>query len=52
MPRGRLLRLNPDETSIIHILCYMGTIDETWVKDALEGYDSSKVTWKDFNIQL
>jgi superfamily II DNA or RNA helicase len=49
---GRLLRLNPDETSIIHILCYMGTIDETWVKDALEGYDSSKVTWKDFNIQL
>jgi hypothetical protein len=52
MPRGRLLRLNPDETATIHILCYMGTIDETWVKDALEGYDPNKVTWKNFNIAL
>jgi superfamily II DNA or RNA helicase len=49
---GRLLRLSPEETATIHILCYMGSIDETWVKDALEGYDSSKVTWNDFNIQL
>ena len=49
---GRLLRLNPDETATIHILCYMGTIDETWVKDALEGYDTNKVTWKNFNIAL
>ena len=49
---GRLLRLNPDDTAIVHILCYMDTIDEAWVKEALEGYDPSKITWKDFNIKL
>jgi superfamily II DNA or RNA helicase len=49
---GRLLRLNPDETATIHILCYVGTIDEKWVTDSLEGYDQSKITWKDFNIKL
>jgi superfamily II DNA or RNA helicase len=49
---GRMLRLNPDETATIHILCYMGTVDEKWVTEALEGYDQSKVTWKDFNINL
>ncbi len=37
---------------IVHILCYMDTIDETWVKEALEGYDPAKITWKDFNIKL
>jgi superfamily II DNA or RNA helicase len=42
---GRLLRLNPDETGKIHILCYRNTVDETWVKSALEDYDSSKVMW-------
>jgi superfamily II DNA or RNA helicase len=49
---GRLLRLNPDDKSIIHILCYMNTADEKWVKDALEGFDQSKITWKNFNISL
>jgi superfamily II DNA or RNA helicase len=49
---GRLLRLSPDETATVHILCYMDTVDEKWVKDALEDYDSSKITWKDFNIKL
>ena len=49
---GRLLRLNPDETATIHILCYMDTMDEKWVKEALEGYDENKVTWKNFNIVL
>jgi superfamily II DNA or RNA helicase len=42
---GRLLRLNPDEKAIIHILCYSGTVDETWVIQALEQYDNSKITW-------
>ena len=28
---GRLLRLNPDETAIVHILCYEDTVDQTWV---------------------
>jgi superfamily II DNA or RNA helicase len=42
---GRLLRLNPDEKSVVHILCYEDTVDETWVKKALEQYDESKVKW-------
>lgn len=47
---GRLLRLNPDETAVVHILCYKNTIDEHWVKQALEGFDQSKVTYKTFNV--
>jgi len=42
---GRLLRLSPDQTSIIHILCYRNTVDFTWVKKALEQYDESKIKW-------
>lgn len=49
---GRLLRLNPKDKAIIHILCYEGTKDEEWVKSALEDYDQSKIIWKDFNIKL
>jgi superfamily II DNA or RNA helicase len=49
---GRLLRLNPDDKSIVHILCYMDTVDEKWVKEALEGFDQSKVLWKDFGIKV
>jgi superfamily II DNA or RNA helicase len=49
---GRLLRLNPDEKAIVHILCYMDTVDEKWVKEALEGFDQTKIIWKDFNISL
>ena len=47
---GRLLRLNPDDTAIVHILCYMDTIDEKWVTEALEGFDQDKIEWKDFNV--
>jgi superfamily II DNA or RNA helicase len=49
---GRMLRLNPDDKAIVHILCYMDTVDEKWVKEALEGLDETKITWKDFNISL
>jgi superfamily II DNA or RNA helicase len=49
---GRLLRLNPDDKAIVHILCYMNTVDEKWVKEALEGFDQTKIIWKDFNISL
>ena len=42
---GRLLRLNPNETSTVHILCYKDTIDEYWVKQALEGFDSTKIRY-------
>lgn len=42
---GRLLRLNADEKATIHILCYQNTVDETWVIQALDQYDNSKITW-------
>lgn len=42
---GRLLRLNPDDTATIHILCYQDTVDEKWVGDALKDFDSTKVSW-------
>lgn len=42
---GRLLRLNPKEQSLIHILCYEGTIDETWVNKALADFDQSKISY-------
>jgi superfamily II DNA or RNA helicase len=49
---GRLLRLNPDETAIVHILCYVDTVDETWVKEALEGYAQDKIEWRTYNIDI
>ena len=49
---GRLLRLNPDDKAIVHILCFMGTVDEKWVKEALEGFDQSKILWKNYNVSL
>jgi superfamily II DNA or RNA helicase len=49
---GRLLRLNPDDKAIVHILCYVDTIDQKWVKEALEGFDQTKVLWKDFGVKL
>ena len=49
---GRLLRLNPQDKAIVHILCYKGTVDEKWVKDALEGFDQSKILWKDYGVKL
>jgi superfamily II DNA or RNA helicase len=45
---GRLLRLNPDDKAIIHILCYIGTVDEKWVKESLEDFDQSKIVWKSY----
>jgi superfamily II DNA or RNA helicase len=49
---GRLLRLNPTEKAIVHILCYVGTVDEKWVKEALENFDQSKIVWKDYGVNL
>lgn len=42
---GRLLRLNPDDTAEVHILCYKDTIDEKWVEDALMSYDPLKIQY-------
>lgn len=47
---GRLLRLNPDDTAIVHILCYQGTVDERWVNEALKDLDQSKIKHHDVNI--
>jgi hypothetical protein len=33
-------------------LGYTGTVDEKWVKEALEGFSEDKVIWKDYNIKL
>lgn len=40
---GRLLRLNPEDTAIVHILCYKGTVDERWVNEALKDLDPNKI---------
>lgn len=42
---GRLLRLNPNDKSRIHILCYKDTIDEIWVKQALLSHDQNRIKW-------
>jgi superfamily II DNA or RNA helicase len=44
---GRLLRLNPDETATVHILCYKDTIDEKWVEEALKDLDQTKIKYFD-----
>ena len=40
---GRLLRLNPSETAICHILCYKNTQDVKWVSSALKSFDQTKI---------
>ena len=42
---GRLLRLNPNEKSTCHILCYKNTVDEKWVEDALKDLDPEKIKY-------
>lgn len=42
---GRVLRLNPNEVAKIHILQYDNTIDETWVKRALEEFNQEKIKY-------
>lgn len=49
---GRLLRLNPDDTATMHILCYVGSVDEKWTKDALRDFDETKITWVDAQLTL
>jgi superfamily II DNA or RNA helicase len=48
---GRLLRLNPTETAIVHILCYKDTVDERWVREALKDLDPKKIKYHEVNIQ-
>jgi hypothetical protein len=30
----------------------MDTVDEKWVKEALDGFDQTKIVWKNFNVNL
>lgn len=49
---GRLLRLNPDDKAIVHILCFVDTIDEKWVTEALENFDQTKISWRNYDVDL
>ena len=40
---GRFLRLNPNEQSIVHVLCYNNTVDLMWCKKALKDFDTNKI---------
>ena len=42
---GRLLRLNPDQTSTVHLLQYQDTVDEHWVTQALATFDPIKISF-------
>ena len=42
---GRLLRLNPSETAVCHILCYKNTQDVKWVNSALSNFDNNKIKY-------
>lgn len=40
---GRFLRLNPNDQSVIHVLCYNNTVDLEWCKRALQDFDKQKI---------
>lgn len=40
---GRFLRLNPNEKSYVHLLCYKNTVDVDWCKSALKDFDNTKI---------
>jgi len=40
---GRFLRLSPEQTATIHILCYENSIDLQWVQGALKKFDPTKI---------
>lgn len=47
---GRLLRLNPDEMAVVHILCYTNTVDERWVGEALKDLDPEKISYRNVDV--
>ena len=49
---GRLLRLNPTETAIVHILCYKDSVDERWVAEALRDLDQTKIKYFDTDREI
>lgn len=45
---GRLLRLNPDQSSTVHIFMYKDTADEQWVHQALQDFDPKNISYRDY----
>jgi superfamily II DNA or RNA helicase len=43
---GRVLRLSPEEVATVHILMYAKTVDENWVRKALQDFDQDKIKYK------
>jgi superfamily II DNA or RNA helicase len=43
---GRILRLNPNEIAIMHMLVYKDCMDESWLNSVLEGFDAEKISYK------
>lgn len=41
----RFLRLSPNDCATVYILCFRNTIDEQWVKSALEGFNQNKIMY-------
>lgn len=42
---GRLLRLPVEEVAVVHLLMYKNTVDEEWVKKALQDYNFKKIIY-------
>jgi len=42
---GRIVRYRPDHKARIFILCVQNTVDETWLKSALAGFDEKRVKY-------
>ena len=42
---GRFLRLNPDQTSTVHLLQYKDTVDEHRVTQVLAAFDPIKISY-------
>lgn len=42
---GRALRIGLDCKGIIYILCVQGTVDESWLKKSLAGFDENRIVY-------
>jgi RNA polymerase primary sigma factor len=42
---GRVVRYRPGHVATVYILCAQGTVDETWIRKALENIDDSKIEY-------
>jgi superfamily II DNA or RNA helicase len=40
---GRTLRLPVNQVAIVHVLCYVDTVDEEWLNKALSDFDEDKI---------